>query len=164
MRQLNRRRATARQRGMTLIELMVGLTIAAILMMAAAPSFRDYIANSRLREAGNLLYSQALMAQSEAIKRNSVVRLSVTGSTLKVIDRSVPDTPVVLLERTLVDGTSASAADIDFTGEGRTVNFTAGSVDVSSSNFSCSTEIRCPGLRVDGGGAIRLCNDHTVTC
>ena len=38
------------QRGLTLIELMVGLTIAAFLLMAAAPFFGDYIRNSRLRE------------------------------------------------------------------------------------------------------------------
>ena len=82
MRQLN----TAR--GLTLIELMVGLTIAAFLLMAAAPFFGDYIRNSRLREAGNALLGEALFAQSEAIKRNTTVRLSTSGATLQVIDRS----------------------------------------------------------------------------
>ena len=62
---------------MTLIELMVSLAIAAILTMAAAPSFKDYLANSRLRENGNVIYMQMLFAQSEAIKRNTTVRVSV---------------------------------------------------------------------------------------
>ncbi|MDH5339110.1 MAG: prepilin-type N-terminal cleavage/methylation domain-containing protein [Rubrivivax sp.] len=157
-------RAAGRERGMTLVELMVGLAIAAILVMAAAPTFSDYIANSRLREAGNLLYSQSLLAQSEAIKRNTVVRLAASGSSLQIIDRTDPDAPVVLFTRTLTDGASAGVVSVDFTGEGRTVNFAEASIDISSSNFTCSTEIRCPGLRVDGGGGIRLCNDHTGTC
>jgi type IV fimbrial biogenesis protein FimT len=161
MRQLSRRRAA---RGMTLVELMVALAIAAILAMAAAPSFSDYIANSRLRENGNALYSQALFAQSEAIKRNTVIRLATTGATIQVIDRTDPDAPVVLFERTLSDGVSMSDETVDFNGEGRTVGFAAGAVNLSSTSATCSSEIRCPGLRIDGGGGMRLCSDHTSSC
>lgn len=161
MRQLNARRAA---RGLTLVELMVALTIAAILAVAAAPSFSDYIANSRLRENGNTLYSQALFAQSEAIKRNTVIRLSTSGSTIQVIDRTDPDDEVVLFERTLTDGISMSDETVDFNGEGRTVGFAAGAINFSSATASCSSEIRCPGLRIDGGGGMRLCTDHTSDC
>ena len=162
MRHLNPARRAAR--GVTLIELMVGLAIAAILMMAAAPSFSEYITNSRLRENGNLLYVQALLAQSEAIKRNTVVRLSTTGSTVQVTDRTDPDAPVLLFERTLTNGVTAADGTVDFGGEGRPLGFAAASIDLSMTGVTCSTATRCPGLRVDGGGAIRLCNDHTTAC
>ena len=152
------------ERGVTLIELMVGLAIAAILMMAAAPSFTDYIANSRLRENGNVLYVQTLLAQSEAIKRNTVVRLSTAGSTLQVFDRTDPDAPVLLSERTLTDRVTVAAGTVDFGGEGRPLGFAAASINLSMTGVICSTATRCPGLRVDGGGAVRLCNDHTTAC
>jgi len=151
------------QRGLTLIELMVGLAIGAFLVMSASPYFADYATNSRLRESGNLIYGEALMAQSEALKRNATVRLSTNGGTVQVIDRSVPATPVVLRERTLADGISATTTTIDFSSQGLRVGDT-GSINLSMSGHTCSSDLRCPGLRVDAGGAVRLCSDTSVTC
>ena len=53
-----------RSAGFTLVELMVGLVIMAILISAAAPFMGDMIVNARLRESGNLLFTEALMAQN----------------------------------------------------------------------------------------------------
>lgn len=152
--------------GMTLVELMVGIGIAAILMMASAPFFGDYIRNSRLREAGNVLLSEALFAQSEAIKLNATVRLSTDGATVRVIDRTDPLTEVVLRERTLAGNVVAPVATIDYGSEGRPLNFAVGSIDLSMTGVTCSDDARCPGLRVDAGGATRLCTNHldTVAC
>ena len=152
------------QDGMTLVELMIGLAIVDILLVAAAPAFSDYIINARLRESGNLLYSQALIAQSEAIKRNNVVRLSTAGSVIQVVDRSDPGAPVVLHERRTAEGVTLSAADVDFGGQGWPLNFGAAAVDLATAAGACSSQIRCPGLRVDGGGGVRLCGDHTAVC
>jgi len=60
---------------MSMIEIMIGLAIAAVLMYGAAPFLREFIYNARLREGGNMLISEALAAQSEAVKRNGIVRL-----------------------------------------------------------------------------------------
>lgn len=152
--------------GLTLVELMVGIGIAAILMMASAPFFGDYIRNSRLREAGNALLAEALFAQSEAIKLNATVRLSTNGATVQVIDRTDPLAEVVLRERALAGNVVAPAATIDFGSEGRPLNFAVGSIDLSMTGVTCSDDARCPGLRVDAGGATRLCTNHldTVTC
>ncbi len=146
------------RRGLTLVELMVALAIMALLAVAAVPSFRDYLANSRLREGGNAVYAQALFAQSEAIKRNNVVRLEIDGGKVVITDRTDPENPVELRQQPLPDAVSLSDATIDFGGEGRPVDFEAASINLSLDGFSCS-EVRCPGLRVDGGGAIRLCGD-----
>ena len=153
------------QRGLTLVELMVGLTIGALLLMAAAPFFGDYMRNSRLREAGNMLLGESLFAQSEAIKRNTTVRLSANGATLQVIDRSDINAPVVLRERTLSGEVVAPAATLDFGSEGRPTPFgTSGSINLSMTGFACSDDNRCPGLRVDAGGATRLCGNHQHDC
>jgi type IV fimbrial biogenesis protein FimT len=149
-------------RGLTLIELMVGLAIAALLALAAAPAFGDYVANSRLREAGNLVFTEALAAQSEAIKRNTTVRLETDGVQVRVIDLSDAAAPVTLRERTLPGGVEAEAADVDFGSEGRLAPFgTTAAVNLTKSGITCSAETRCPGLRVDGGGQVRLCSDQT---
>jgi type IV fimbrial biogenesis protein FimT len=162
MRHLTVRERT--QRGLTLVELMVAVSIAAFLAMSAAPYFVDYTSNSRLREGGHLLYSEALLAQSEAIKRNTTVRLATSGSTVQIVDRSVTTAPVVLRERRLSTGLSATTANLDFGSEGRPTPFgTSGSVDITMSSISCSADARCPGLRIDAGGAIRLCADKTAT-
>ena len=75
-----------RTRGFTLVELMVGLAVLAVLTTAAAPYLGDMVVNSRLRESGNLLFTEALMAQSEAVKRNTTVRVSTSGTTVQVLD------------------------------------------------------------------------------
>jgi type IV fimbrial biogenesis protein FimT len=157
------------QAGLTLIEIMVGLGIAAALAVTAAPHFSEYTTNSRLRASGNLLMSEALLAQSEAIKRNRTVRLSATSGTVQVLDMTVPGTPVVLRERSLAPGVTAATTTttvgvttLDFGSEGRPMSFgTAVSIDLSMSGITCSSDLRCPGLRVDAGGALRLCGDRT---
>lgn len=151
-------------RGLTLVELMIALAIGGVLVVAAAPYFGDYIRNSRLRESGNTLYTEALIAQSEAIKRNTTVGLSTAGSVVQVIDRTVPGTPVVLRERTLAEGVSMATATLDFVAQGRPKDFVGASIDLSYASATCSSEIRCPGLRIDGGGSVRLCGDHTSSC
>jgi type IV fimbrial biogenesis protein FimT len=150
---------------LTLIELMVGLTIAAFLMMVGAPFFGDYITNSRLREAGNVLLGEALFAQSEGIKRNTTVRLSTNGATLQVIDRSDPANDVLLRERNLSGNVVAPVAALDYGSEGRPVPFGAnGAINLSMTGTACSDDARCPGLRVDAGGATRLCANHLHDC
>ena len=152
-------------RGLTLIELMVALAIAGVLAATAGPFLVDYMHNSRLRESGHTVLTEALMAQSEAIKRNTAIRLQTTATTVQVIDITDINAPVVLRTRTLGNGVTAAAATVDFGGEGRPTPFgTAASIDLSYTNGTCSTDMRCPGLRIDGGGGIRLCGDHTSGC
>lgn len=153
------------QRGLTLVELMVGLGIAAFLTLSAAPHLADYTANSRLREAGNLLYSEALMAQSEAIKRNRQVRLSSNGSTVQVLDLTDPANPVQLRERTLPGNVTAATASLVFGSDGRPTPFgTNAAINLSTAGITCSANQRCPGLRIEAGGAIRLCNNQLDNC
>lgn len=156
--------APRRQCGLTLVELMVALAIAGLLVVAAAPYYADYGNNSRLRESGNTVYSEALAAQSEAIKRNRVVRLSTASSTVQVIDLTDPANPVVLRTRTLANGVTAATGSIDFGSQGWPTNLTAVAINLSSSVASCSADLRCPGLRVEAGGAIKLCGNQLENC
>ena len=68
------------QRGVTLIELMIGITIVALLMMLGAPTFADWIRNMRIRTATESLLSGLQMARAEALKGNSVMRFQLVTS------------------------------------------------------------------------------------
>ncbi len=168
MRHLNlvgRRAPALAQRGLTLVELMVGVAITAMLALAAAPYFADYGVNSRLRESGNALYTEALIAQSEAIKRNRRVRLAASGSQLQVQDITDPANPVTLRTRLLPEGVLFNAAvDVDFGSQGWPANLTAAAVDLKHSREACSADFRCPGLRIEAAGAVRLCSNRLEAC
>ncbi len=62
--------------GFTLIEGMVVVAIVAILAALAAPSFRDIIANQRVKGVSADLQMALVKARSEATKRNVSVTLS----------------------------------------------------------------------------------------
>ena len=149
------------QRGLTLVELLVAIVIGGVLLVAATPSFQEYRLNSSLRENGHALYSQTLLAQSEAIKRNATVRVAIDDGVIQVQDISNPDTPALIRELAFTGGVSTDNTSIDFGGEGRPLDFNAAAIDLSTPGHTCSTEVRCPGLRLDAGGAIRLCGDQT---
>jgi type IV fimbrial biogenesis protein FimT len=72
--------AVARQPGFTLIELMVAITIIAILLAMAVPSFSDAGLSSQLRSVANELVGATQLARSEAIKRNATVTLCVSAN------------------------------------------------------------------------------------
>lgn len=71
---------SARQVGVTLIELLIVITIAAILLALALPSFQDTIDRNRLKAATDTLYGDFQYAKSEAIKRNQPVVVDFTTS------------------------------------------------------------------------------------
>ncbi len=158
------RLARAAQRGLTLIELVVAFSIAAALTMAAVPYFVDYGVNARLRESGNTLYAETLFAQSEAIKRNRTVRVATTASAVQVSDMTDPANPVVLRSRTLPEGVRAAAGSVDFGSQGWPDKLTAVSINFSHTSGSCSADTRCAGLRVEAGGAVRLCANYLANC
>lgn len=62
-----------RQAGVTLVELMIVVAIAAIMAAIAAPSFSDFIQNTRMTSTITQLTGDLNRARSEAIKRNSRV-------------------------------------------------------------------------------------------
>ena len=80
-------RASSDIKGFTLVELMVTLTIAAILLTMAVPSFSEFVKNNRLVTQTNDLVTTLNLARSEAIKRGDRVtvckssdQLSCSGS------------------------------------------------------------------------------------
>lgn len=64
------------QRGFTLTEIMMVIAILGILTAFALPSFRQYVANQRVKSASFDLISTLSFARSEAVKRNATVDIT----------------------------------------------------------------------------------------
>jgi type IV fimbrial biogenesis protein FimT len=73
---------TSSQRGFSLIELLVTITVLAILLAMALPAFSSSRLNTVLRTSSNNLLASAHLARGEAIKRNSPVTLCVSADGL----------------------------------------------------------------------------------
>jgi type IV fimbrial biogenesis protein FimT len=71
----------AASRGMTLIELMVTLTIAAVLMFAVIPDIGAWIRNLQVRNAAEAIQAGLQQARNEALRRNQPVRFSLVSLT-----------------------------------------------------------------------------------
>jgi len=69
-----------KQRGFTLIELVVVLVIMAILLAVSVSSFSAWIRNMRIRAAAESVITGLELAKSEALKRNTGVRFSLVDS------------------------------------------------------------------------------------
>jgi type IV fimbrial biogenesis protein FimT len=68
-------RRVSPSRGLTLIELMVVLAVAAVLIALAAPSFTDFILLQRLKSVNAQLVTDLQYARSEAVSRGVLVHV-----------------------------------------------------------------------------------------
>jgi type IV fimbrial biogenesis protein FimT len=68
--------AARRQRGASLIEAMMALSIAGVLASAAVPAMRDALVQQRLRGAASDLHASFHLARSEAIRRAASVAVT----------------------------------------------------------------------------------------
>jgi type IV fimbrial biogenesis protein FimT len=66
-----------RTRGFTLVELMIGLAIFAILMLMAMPTMVEFMGNSRIRNTADSIAQGLKQAQVEALRRNRDVEFIV---------------------------------------------------------------------------------------
>jgi len=69
------------QRGVSLIEVMIGLVIVSIVLALGVPSFSTYIQNTRIRNDAEAIQNGLNLARAEAVRRNTLVKFTLgTGS------------------------------------------------------------------------------------
>ncbi|ROU00671.1 prepilin-type N-terminal cleavage/methylation domain-containing protein [Marinobacter sp. R17] len=133
-----------KNRGFTLVELLVTLAVLAIVISIAAPSFSNMTANNRITSTTNTLVGMLNLARAEAVKRARVVQVSpVTGTNWS--------TGAVVWEDLNGDGTRQAGEII------RTDPLASGGVTISAS----------AAIRFTGGGLsstnpqIDICDDRS---
>lgn len=111
--------ATA-QTGVSLIELMIGITITGILLLAALPSFGLWLQNTQNRTAAESILNGLQLARLEAVKHNANVRFSLTnatGLTSWTIGcvLTTAECPATIQTRSSADGSANARAGADST-------------------------------------------------
>lgn len=149
---------------MTLIELLIGITILAILLAIGGSSFFTWIQNSQIRTAAESIQNGLQIARAEAVKQNKSVlfqlmssmgatcALSTTKATWVVSeldaqgqcantpsDTALPPDPRIIQRRSASEGSKntflqASQSSVAFNSLGRVTNAAGGSVTIDVFN------------------------------
>jgi len=169
------------QRGVSLIEIMVGLVIVALLLGLGAPSFSTYIQNTHIRNAAEAIQTGLNLARAEAVRRNTNVSFVLgsgsswtVGCTTSIGDEDddgVDDCPAAIQTYTSAEGSSHAAVDagtptLEFNGLGSVTSSTlaAGHHAIFSitnpNGGSCRADgpMRCLRVIVSSAGQILMCD------
>jgi type IV fimbrial biogenesis protein FimT len=66
--------------GMTLVELLIGVTIMGIILIMGIPSFKSWVQNAHIRTATEAIQNGLELARAEAVRRNTLVRFQLTST------------------------------------------------------------------------------------
>lgn len=169
------------QRGFSLIELIVGVMIISILAAVGIPSFASWIQNAQLRTAAETITNGLQFARAEAVRRNTNVQFSLTGTTnvdsswsvgcvIPVGDLNadgVDDCPAIIQSRNGSEGSrnavvNADTATIVFTALGRNTSNGDNTINVTNPTgglcMAAAGSMRCLNIIVTTGGGVRMCN------
>ena len=130
-------------RGFTMIELLVVITIAVILATLAAPSFTTTIARNKTRSVASELYASLSRTRSEALSHNATVSLSAKSggwnAGWSITNPVMSDT--IIDERASTAGVvvSANTTTVAYSPWGRLSNTTAPMFVVTSSVSNAAT-------------------------
>jgi len=83
-------------RGFSLIELMIAISIFALLIVLAGPIYGEFMANTQIRNAGESMLNGVRLAQAQAVRYNlpTEFQWSTTGWVVTTDDPENPGTPL----------------------------------------------------------------------
>lgn len=154
------------ERGVTLIELMIGLAIVALVLFVAVPSFGIFLQNSQIKNAASSVLDGLQLARNEAIRRNAPVQFEFvsdltaacapsTTSLAWVVSQADPAgacdaapsatvAPQIIQSRSATEGTTNARASVPsggptavFNGLGRIQGASFTRVDITNTSGTC---------------------------
>ncbi len=162
----------SRQRGISLIEVVIALAVAALLMAAAMPTFTTWIHNTQIRTGSEALLNGLQLARSEALRRNTNVQFALAGNTGWRINLATDPDGTPIQARSTSEGSTTARSTIT-PGDAEVVTFNAlgrrmasnisvatppiQRIDIDSTMLS-STDARALRITISDGGQIRLCD------
>ncbi len=173
-----------RYRGLTIIELLVGITILAVLLGLGAPALGTYLQNSKLASAAASYFNGIQTARTEAIRRNVNTEFVLTDSSIAASDPANNALPTSNGKNWIVraasgagyslveakagaegEGSAASAA-IQVVGSASAVQFNGFGaaatapfqIDISNPSAGACGVIRCRRITVSAGGQVASCD------
>lgn len=147
--------ANRRQRGFTIIELMITITLVAVLASIAAPSMRVYVLNNRLSSAAQEYLRTLQTARSEATKRQRNVVVCPSANPSDAVPTCTNATALgwILFEDTDGNGDNSNAAELV---ETHTINSTKMKLLADGAVTYLATGFAAPG----GGSAVVMCDSR----
>ncbi|MFA5371491.1 MAG: GspH/FimT family pseudopilin [Sideroxydans sp.] len=79
------RRSHSLQNGFSLVELMIGVVILAILSAVAIPSFQSWLLNTQIRNAAESISNGLQRARSESVGRNTDIEFALSADSTWVV-------------------------------------------------------------------------------
>jgi type IV fimbrial biogenesis protein FimT len=106
-----------RQQGVTLLELMITLIILALALALGIPSFTEWMQNTQNRAAAESVLNGLQLARTEAVRRNTIVRFSLTDNAGRVAwtvgcVNVTPECPANIHSRPAEEGGSLSRVQV----------------------------------------------------
>jgi len=162
-----------KQRGFTLVELMVALTVMLLLLLSGMPMLGTYVSNVRLRVGSEGMLDGLALARNEAIRRNTTVLYRYTGAEwFVVLPGANGGTDSTLVRRAAAANTaltlSPAAGQVAFSGSGRT--FPAGTAltiqltsPAAGACRAAGGEVMCLRIDLPASGEPRLCDPAAAT-
>ena len=160
-----------RTSGFTLIELMIALSIFAILVFLAFPMYAQFMGNTQIRNRAENSLIGVRLAQATAIKGNSLARFVIDANGWAVFawDDEIADFAVVPVQSyQFAEGASqtthtlipAAATRVTFDGLGRVVPDANSltQIDVTNPNISNPRDLRVVISGIGGNTGIKLCD------
>jgi len=160
-----------RTSGFTLIELMIALSIFAILVFLAFPMYAQFMGNTQIRNRAENALIGVRLAQATAIKGNSLARFVIDANGWKVFawDDELGDFAVAPLQtyqfaegasQTTHTLTPNTATRVTFDGLGRVVPDANSltQIDVTNPSVTSPRNLRVMITGIGGNTGIKLCD------
>ncbi len=175
-----------RIRGFTMIELLIGIVVLAILLGLGAPGFMSWMQNAQVRNAADAALYGMQLARTEAIRRNKPVQFALrtqSGWDVSIVNPSANDkvqvcptspSPCVIQTRTRKEGsvnvnvgaTPGGSYAVTFDAMGGPTGNADASLTMTSLDFTSSVATDAPRplrIVVSLSGTIRLCDPNAPT-